>query len=144
MANIKGVTLIELMVTIGIMAIIFAIAIPNYVQWRNENNMESDVRKIYSTLNNYRSKAFTQKTEFEVIINGSSVSVEDNASSVVETVNLMYDFVSNSITIDKRGTFGGNSIYPQNTTIQPQYNCIAVDDTMIKLGFTNDGISCNW
>ncbi len=143
MNNIKGVTLIELMVAIGIMAIMFAIAIPNYVKWRNENNMESDVRKIYATLNKFRSKAFTQKTGYTVDINGSII-VEDKASNTIESVNLKYDFVSNSISIDKRGTYSGGNIYPQNTEIHPQYNCIAVDDTRVKLGFANDSSGCNW
>jgi type IV fimbrial biogenesis protein FimT len=46
----SGFTLIELMVTIGIVAIFSAVAIPNFVSWLPSNKLGSGAREILTTI----------------------------------------------------------------------------------------------
>ena len=56
MANEKGFTLIELMIVIAIIGILAAVAIPNYISFRDKafcSGAESDVNSILGTLADY-------------------------------------------------------------------------------------------
>ena len=50
MQNRSGLTLIELMVTIAIIAIVASIAIPNYIGWMPKKRLQSDALEIQSTI----------------------------------------------------------------------------------------------
>lgn len=55
--NKKGFTLIEITVTLAILGIISAIAIPSYVSWLPKNRLQTSARNIYDDLNMARSRA---------------------------------------------------------------------------------------
>ena len=57
----SGFTLMEVMVTIGIIAIVSAIAIPNYISWLPKHRMSGATRDIYSAMQYARMRAVKEK-----------------------------------------------------------------------------------
>ena len=59
--KMKGFTLVELIVTIAILAIIATLAAPSFLQTLRKNELNRDIRNFIFVLNDARSKAILQK-----------------------------------------------------------------------------------
>ena len=70
----SGFTLIEVMVTIGIIAIISAIAIPNYISWLPKHRMGGATRDVYSAMQYARIRAVKEKTNVVINFNAGADS----------------------------------------------------------------------
>ena len=57
MRNNSGLTIIELMVVIGILAILAGVAIPGFISWLPNYRMRSAADEVYSTLQNVKLRA---------------------------------------------------------------------------------------
>ena len=64
-----GFTLMELMVVIAIVAILSGIAIPNAISWRNNAQVSSAARAVYSDLQHARSMAVKENMNCTVSFN---------------------------------------------------------------------------
>lgn len=139
--NKKGITLIEVLVVIAIMAILAAIAIPNYNKWQRQYSIEEDTKEIYGIIQKERMKAFTQKKPVTISVSGKVLTVSGVDNS---TINLKNTFSGGPINIDTRGTLNNNSIYDNSTSqgLSPQYDCVVVKGVRVSLG-KFDGSDCN-
>jgi type II secretion system protein H len=70
--NKTGFSLIELMIVIAIMAIISAIAAPNFMHYMAERRLSGAARMVMSDLMAARQKAVTQNNEFKVFFDASN------------------------------------------------------------------------
>ena len=138
--KINGFSLTELIVVIAILSIVLVIAIPMFSKWRTRYYIESDIKNIYSLLEEGRVKAFTYKKDLTLVVNGKKACLKENSNNI-KCIQLKNPFTG-SISISRRGTFNKTSIvYAGSSGIKPAYDCISVTYTRARLG-VYDGTSC--
>ncbi|MHA3082660.1 pilus assembly FimT family protein [Acinetobacter sp. ANC 5383] len=76
MRSVRGFTLIELMVTIGVMAIIAAIAVPSFNNMLLKQNLNASTRSLVITLEKARSKAALERRLVTVALNSSAADTD--------------------------------------------------------------------
>lgn len=101
--NNSGFTLIEIIITISIMATLFGIATLNFQNMRKKNNIEAQVRDLFTVLMEARNNAFMQKAEYGVIIKEKSYQIK-SYSSETDTTGVNVKSGSYSFKLTERGT----------------------------------------
>jgi prepilin-type N-terminal cleavage/methylation domain-containing protein len=86
-ANIKGVTLIELIVVITIIAIGAAIAVPNMSGWMARTKLNAEARKVYSVFQQARSEAIKRNSDVAVRITWATNTYD---SYLVSTTGIVF------------------------------------------------------
>lgn len=76
--NQKGFTLVELMVTIAVFAIIAAMAVPSFTKMMAQQRLNSTTRELATTLIQARSQAALLRREVTVTLNSSTANTSTN------------------------------------------------------------------
>jgi len=149
--KVKGITLIELLIAITIMAIILSLAVPSFIRWKQRYSIESDMRTLQSLLQEARIKAFSEKFSFDVIINGDTICykcdtndsecVSKYGTNCIKTSSLNYRYGTAVISISNRGIFTTQTTiyYPGSNT--SAIDCIVISNLRVKVGKYN-GSKC--
>lgn len=151
--NQKGFSLTELIITMGIMGALLAIATLPFNNWVKKAGIESQTRILQSDLNNARIEAVTSKTRRSIVLNPESysyksyTSANENTTSggkVIFTKVLNYQiapitgsFTDRYVVFDTRG-FVEIPPYPTVRAL-PSYSGAAFDCIVISVGRNNIG-----
>ena len=71
MRSVRGFTLVELMITIGVMAIIVVMAVPSFTNMLLKQNLNKSTRDLVIILGKARSKAALERRAVTVTLNSS-------------------------------------------------------------------------
>lgn len=85
----QGLTLVELMTVIGIIAIICAIAIPNIASWRQKRQLEAAVYEIQAAIGLAKSTAIKGGVPVSILLNtpenGITVFIDNNGNGDIDS-----------------------------------------------------------
>lgn len=87
MKTAKGMTLIELMVTIAVLAILAAIAIPSFTDLADSRRLVNATEAIYNDLQYVRSEAAKRTRQLTAKIEGDCLIVADQSASPALTLS---------------------------------------------------------
>jgi len=82
----RGFTVMELMVVVGLMAIISAIAMPSFISWLPSYRLSAGARQVAGDLQLARMKAISQNTTYRLnFISGTQYRLEKDAGFTLES-----------------------------------------------------------
>ncbi|PMP68467.1 type IV fimbrial biogenesis protein FimT [Desulfurella multipotens] len=142
--EVKAFTLLEVIVTIAILAIVLAIAIPNFNKYMKSFEITSQFNQIESDLDWSKTYAFTRKVQVSVVFSANSYTIFDSTNNKIikGPINLKYSCSTNPanspIIFYPLGYPTPASVY---TVESNNPNCTSVSFTRIISG-VYDGTSC--
>ncbi|GAM07851.1 hypothetical protein OR1_00120 [Geobacter sp. OR-1] len=162
----NGVTLVELVIVIGIIAFASTIATISFRSWVIKYNVEAQTREIYNDLNRARSNAFQQKKIHSVIFQPSGYVMKTYSSqseptaagqTVLRKTGLKYGLTMKSgaalnadisdygPTYDIRGydALGNFTLIVNPYDAGSAVNCIVISKSRVNLGRIN-GATCEF
>jgi type II secretion system protein H len=105
-AREKGFTLVEIIIVIAIMAIMMAISIPSFVDWRKNQNFRTTAIGITSFMREARSMAITKGLQHQVVFNPTSKSYQLQVYNITTT---SFDAASQALFVPKDVTIRSDS-----------------------------------
>jgi type IV fimbrial biogenesis protein FimT len=98
MRNNLGLTLVELMVVIGIITIVSAIAVPNLIGWRGKRQLEVAVNEVQAAISLAKTTAVKRSTPATILLNtpahGITVFVDNNGDGDIDAGDLVVRTIS--------------------------------------------------
>lgn len=144
----SGFALTELVVVIGIIAILLSISWVLFSDYSRKSQIEKQTRMLYSDLMEARSNAMFEKKIMTLQFTSNSYTVLADGI-VTKTEQLKYPLtLSNSLSVvyDTRGVLQNAAVDGKticaNTQVMANVDSIIVSMTMIKIGKLKEGASC--
>ena len=132
----KGLTIIELIVTISILGILFSIAIPAFSSWLPEYRLKSAVRDLYSTMQLTKVMSIKYNDKYRIVFdtNGEGYRIERPDGTIERNINFT--------NYDKGGGigFGGGNATKNATTSGGPVPDDGVSYQYNKVSFTPRGL----
>lgn len=80
--SMRGFTLVELMIIIALLAVVASIAVPNFVQFIRNNQLQAKTDEIATFLQYARSQAVSKRLDYEVHLQDWKVYPASDANAV--------------------------------------------------------------
>ncbi len=131
-------TLLEVVLVIMILAIVLAIAIPNFSRYITDYNISEQIEKLYSDINYAKFYSTTHQVPVNINIgqNQTEISTNQTNSTVITQYSFSYSMScsSNPIALNAFGIAQGNAScsVTQNNDANP--NCIVIEFSKISTG----------
>jgi len=114
-----GFSLIELVVTLALAAILAAIALPSWNKLLPSYQLDSSVRQVQSELHSIKMRAAAENIGFQFVYSGGAAAYTiQRASTVLVTKPLPAGVIvanAGTVSFSPRGTAGGNRIRLRNS-----------------------------
>lgn len=159
--NLSGITLVELMVVTGIIAILLSLATIAFNNYQVKYNIESEIKTLYSDIMGARMHAmnenrpyvvkFMSATSYVTAIDnntdgdytkGDTVMNKYSKNGLKYSLKWNFSVNTNRFTLDSRGLVNINGKVWVDRPSGAEYDCITISNTRIKLG-KYDGTTCN-
>lgn len=138
-------TLMELLIVMALMAILGAIAVPSFVQWRKNLVYKTTTRSLLYALRDARDKAITTNREYEVLFAAANqpntqyrvmegTQARNGAASTFTTV--VQDWVALPAEVVANPTIAAIPFNANGTAAIPALSTIAVQDAAGGTRFT--------
>lgn len=82
----RGFTLIELLITVALLALVATIAVPNFVQFVQNNQVQAKADELKTFLQYARNEALTRRKAYTVRISDTAWQLQTKAGVVVRTL----------------------------------------------------------
>lgn len=69
MRDVRGFTLVEILVVVAIMGVLMSFAVPNFIDWQRSSTYREAARNLHDKMRLARNLAIEQNTEFQVEVN---------------------------------------------------------------------------
>jgi prepilin-type N-terminal cleavage/methylation domain-containing protein len=151
-----GFTLVEIMITLAILGILVVIAISDFRGLNEKYKVEAETKQLYADLMNARGRAMQRNRIFFVRFSGATgtryATYEDTdtppdgngnwstADAIVANVNVKHTITTNLpggvfvFEFNRNGIASVTGDIRFSSTAQPDYNCITIQPTRIKMG----------
>lgn len=129
MRSVRGFTLIELMVTIGVMAIIAVIAVPSFNNMLLKQNLNASTRSLMITLEKARSKAALDRRLVNVNLDPSNLLDPSAPEEKIDPLTNIYTFYWKAS--------GKSALISTTTSITFRPDGMVQDPTTITAPLTN-------
>ncbi len=158
--------MVELIITIAIMAIVMSISTMSFNSWVKKSHIEKQIRELFTDLSEARSRAFHEKKRFRVtfqpsgyvIKNYSSEAEPATAGKTISDKSLKFGLTSKNasgsdlavditdkfVEFDTRGWAQNNfTVIVNPLTVDSALNCLVIYDTRVNMGKIN-GTACRF
>jgi type IV fimbrial biogenesis protein FimT len=117
LSNNRGFTMGEMMAVAGVISVVMAIAVPNYLSFQPSMRLNGASREVLGKLMWARSKAVEENTIYEVTFPTDHTLEIRKAGVLIQTVDIQTDY--SDVTFSKsgddpvfnsRGTAGGSTV----------------------------------
>jgi len=113
-ANARGFTLVELVVTIGIIAILLGMATLPFSQWLRKYGIESQTRQLFADLQDARSRAMFSKRPTRITLNPQAYLIEqavtDYDTTIATHTTVMNITTKRTMTLENGGALSNTMI----------------------------------
>jgi len=152
----EGFTLVEIMITLAILGILAVIALSDFRGLNEKYKVEAETKQLYADLMDARGRAMQRDRVFFVQINGNDYQTYEDTSpapdgdgvyqpadALAANVKVSHAIVTGNIAVPLGFNFNRNGIASVSgfirfsSTTKPDYDCIWIRATRIKMGQTN-------